>query len=80
MLWVDDRPEGNTPLFELFRAAGMRIDVALSSEEATPLFRRRPYDVIISDIDRGDEQAGIKMLRGLVARGSVCPELRPRRL
>ncbi|MFH8573366.1 response regulator [Streptomyces sp. NPDC017993] len=64
MLWVDDRPEGNAPLVELFRTAGMHIDIALSTKEATPLFRRRPYDVIISDIDRsGDRQAGIKMLR-----------------
>ncbi|MFC9854693.1 response regulator [Streptomyces prasinus] len=64
MLWVDDHPEGNAPLVELFRKAGMRIDVAVSTEEAMPLFRRRPYDIIISDLDRdGDPQAGIKMLR-----------------
>lgn len=64
VLWVDDRPEGNAPLVELFRAAGMHIDLAPSTEEAVPLFRRRPYDVIISDLDReGDPQAGVKMLR-----------------
>ncbi|MEU6522962.1 response regulator [Streptomyces sp. NPDC046924] len=63
-LWVDDHPEGNAPLVELFHAAGMHIDIALTTEEATPLFRRRSYDIIISDIDRdGDQQAGIKMLR-----------------
>lgn len=66
ILWVDDRPQGNVPLVELFRAAGMHVDVTLSTEEATPLFRRRPYDIIVSDIDRdGDQQAGIKMLRVL---------------
>ncbi|GAA4314812.1 hypothetical protein GCM10023086_36280 [Streptomyces venetus] len=64
LLWVDDRPESNAPLVELFRTAGMHVDVTLSTEEATPLFRRRPYDIIVSDIDRdGDRQAGIKMLR-----------------
>ncbi|KOT38499.1 multidrug DMT transporter permease [Streptomyces caelestis] len=74
MLWVDDRPEGNAPLVELFRAVGMHVDVALSTEEATPLFRRRPYDVIISDLDRdGDRQAGIKMLRVLDQYGIDVP-------
>ncbi|MGC3000611.1 response regulator [Streptomyces sp. G35A] len=64
ILWVDDHPEGNASLVELFRSAGMDVDVTTSTEEAAPLFRRRPYDVIISDIDRGgDGQAGIKMLR-----------------
>lgn len=66
VLWVDDRPEGNAPLVELFRAAGMHVDIALSTAEATPLFRRRPYNVIISDIARNDDpRAGIKMLRSL---------------
>lgn len=31
MLWVDDRPEGNTPLIKLFRSAGMHIDLASST-------------------------------------------------
>jgi CheY-like chemotaxis protein len=76
MLWVDDRPEGNVPLVELFRTAGMHIDAALSTEEATPLFRRRPYDIIISDLDRdGDRQAGIKMLRVLDQYGIDVPVL-----
>ncbi|WP_231905131.1 MULTISPECIES: response regulator [Streptomycetaceae] len=64
VLWVDDRPEGNSPLVELFRTAGMNVELALSTEEAVPLLRRRPYDIIISDFDRnGDSEAGIKMLR-----------------
>ncbi|RKN08574.1 response regulator [Streptomyces radicis] len=59
VLWVDDRPEGNAPLVELFGAVGMTVDVALSMEEAVPRFRRKPYDVIISDLHRGgDPRAG----------------------
>ncbi|WUD78372.1 response regulator [Streptomyces sp. NBC_00510] len=66
VLWVDDRPEGNVPLVELFRSVGMQVDLALSTDEAVPLFRRKPYDVIISDFSRdGDREAGIKMLRVL---------------
>ncbi|WP_077060343.1 response regulator [Streptomyces sp. MP131-18] len=66
LLWVDDHPEGNAPLVELFRTVGMTVDVVLSTEDAVPRIPRRPYDVIISDLDRdGDPQAGIKMLREL---------------
>ncbi|QKW07085.1 response regulator [Streptomyces sp. NA04227] len=76
VLWVDDHPEGNASLVELFRSVGMEIDLALSTEEATPLFRRRPYDIIISDIDRdGDQRAGIKMLRKLEQYSVYAPVL-----
>ncbi|WP_240434635.1 response regulator [Streptomyces sp. YIM 130001] len=76
VLWVDDLPEGNAPLVELFRAAGMHIDLALSTEQATPLFRRRPYDIIVSDLNRdGDPQAGIKMLRIIERHGIDVPVL-----
>lgn len=76
LVWVDDRPEGNAPLVELFRAAGMHVDLSVSTDEATPLFRRRPYDILISDIDRGgDRQAGIKMLRLLERYNIAVPVL-----
>ncbi|MEU1705063.1 response regulator [Streptomyces sp. NPDC005706] len=66
ILWVDDRPDAIASLVELFRAAAMHVDVVVSTDEATPLLRRRPYDIVISDIDRdGDPQAGINMLRML---------------
>jgi CheY-like chemotaxis protein len=73
VLWVDDRPDGNTPLIALLRNAGVEIDVVFTTAEVIPLFRsapydfrRKPYDIIISDVERGgDPQAGIKMLRQL---------------
>ncbi|MEU9586565.1 response regulator [Streptomyces werraensis] len=66
VLWVDDHPDRNSALIELFRKAGMEIDLALSTEEATRLFRRRSYDVLISDMTRdGDQRAGIELLRKL---------------
>ncbi|NEC50833.1 response regulator [Actinospica acidiphila] len=66
ILWVDDHPEGNSALVELFRKAGMEVDLALSTEEATRLFRRRSYDVLISDMTRdGDQRAGVELLRNL---------------
>ncbi|MEU0660254.1 response regulator [Streptomyces lavendulocolor] len=85
ILWVDDHPEGNTPLVQLFRAAGMHVDLARSTEEAAPLLRRRSYDVLITDMGRhGDPRAGITLLRlldeydvrtpALVYTGSWDPE------
>ncbi|GGX29644.1 response regulator [Streptomyces malachitofuscus] len=76
MLWVDDHPEGNAPLVELFRTAGMHVDVALSTEDATPLLRRRSYDILVSDLNRdGDQQAAIRMLRVLDQYGVDVPVL-----
>ena len=66
ILWVDDRPAGNTALVDLFRSVRMDVEQVHSTDEAIRLLRRKPYDVIISDVDRdGDPQAGIKMLREL---------------
>ncbi|WP_241518774.1 response regulator [Streptomyces sp. CB03238] len=76
ILWVDDHPEGNAPLMELFRTAGMHIDPARSTEEAAPLLRRRSYDVVISDMERhGDPQAGTTLLRLLEQYGVRTPVL-----
>ncbi|MBZ6173536.1 response regulator [Streptomyces olivaceus] len=66
ILWVDDHPQSVAPLAQLFRGAGMAVELTLSTDEAMPLLRRQPYDILISDIDRdGDSQAGIAMLRVL---------------
>ncbi|WP_306318705.1 MULTISPECIES: response regulator [unclassified Streptomyces] len=66
ILWVDDHPSSVAPLVELFRGVGMTVELTVSTDEAMPLLRSRPYDILISDIDRGgDPQAGIRMLRTL---------------
>ena len=66
LLWVDDNPQHNTALIELFRAVGMDVDTAQSTDEALLRLRRRSYDIIISDIGRDDDnQAGIAILRTL---------------
>lgn len=74
LLWVDDHPEGNTSLVELFRTAGMEVDTAVSTAEALSRLRRRSYDLILSDIGRQDDQsAGIGMLRDLDELGIDMP-------
>ncbi|WP_051812312.1 response regulator [Kitasatospora sp. MBT63] len=74
LLWVDDRPENNTALIELFRSVGMKVDTALSTSAAPTHLHRGPYDIILTDIGRaGDQQAGITMLRDLDQHGVDTP-------
>lgn len=74
LLWVDDHPEGNASLIQLFRAAGMEVDTALSTAEALSRLRMRSYDVILSDNGRQqDPSAGISMLRDLDDLGIDTP-------
>lgn len=74
LLWVDDQPEYNAALIELFRTMGMEVDTAVSTDEALMRLRRRSYDLILSDIGRdGDQQAGITMLRELDRLGVDTP-------
>jgi len=70
ILWVDDRPEYNTPIVTLLRDAGAIVDTARSNSEALRLFEGSKYDVVISDVarDRGPDAedperdlAGIKL-------------------
>ncbi|MFI5978537.1 response regulator [Streptomyces sp. NPDC051452] len=74
ILWVDDHPEQNTALIELFRTTGMEVDTALSTDEALMDLRRHSYDIILSDIGRaGDPQAGITLLDELEQLGIDTP-------
>lgn len=74
LLWVDDHPAGNASLIQLFRAAGMEVDTALSTAEALSSLRMRSCDVILSDIGRQeDPSAGISMLRDLDDLGIDTP-------
>jgi CheY-like chemotaxis protein len=76
ILWVDDHPGGNAPLVELFRSCGIEVELALSTEEADLLFRRRSYDILISDVARGgNPRAGFDMLRLLEQFGMRVPVL-----
>lgn len=63
VLWVDDNPDYNRFLIDILQESGMTVDIARSTEDALRLLARRSYDLVLSDIARGDdEQAGIRML------------------
>lgn len=69
ILWVDDYPQNNASLTKLFRKFGMNVDTALSSEEALAKLRSGSYDLLITDMGRGDDpNAGNTLLNELSLR------------
>jgi CheY-like chemotaxis protein len=77
LLWVDDNPDWNRPLIDLFRQLGMTVDIARSTSEALPLARSRAYDLVITDMRRDTEQpssdAGITLINQLREYGISAP-------
>ncbi|MET7470358.1 response regulator [Micromonospora sp. NPDC005686] len=77
ILWVDDNPEWNLPLMQLFRRLGMTVDTSRSTDGAISKLRSRQYDLIISDMRRDTEQpaqsAGITLLDALDRQGVRSP-------
>jgi len=62
-LWVDDHPENNLNERRMFRQLKAEIDTARSTEEALKILKNGRYDLVISDMARGDEAtAGLKFL------------------
>jgi CheY-like chemotaxis protein len=68
VLWVDDNPKNNSYLVQMLRDKGLRIDLALSTEEGMQHFHSGNYGVIVSDMgrkesDRYHPDAGIELLK-----------------
>jgi CheY-like chemotaxis protein len=63
-LWVDDHPENNLNERRMFRQLKAEIDIARSTEEALGILKNGRYDLVISDMARGDEAAaGLEFLK-----------------
>lgn len=72
ILWVDDRPEGIQGECRLIENAGARVRRVTSSDAALEELDKHRYDLVISDIQRGDQaDAGIKFGETLAKR--TCP-------
>lgn len=66
VLWVDDYPENTESVREIFKNRNIHFDIALTTEQGLELFRRELYDIIITDMGRGNESdAGIVFIREL---------------
>lgn len=74
ILWVDDQPENNHLDVRLLRSAGAKVTLAESTAEAFREMGRAHFDIVISDISRGDDPtAGLRMAEIFPARGVSSP-------
>lgn len=66
ILWVDDHPENNLNERRMLRQLNTEIDMATNSEEALKILANAKYDVVLSDMARGqDPLAGLDFLQKL---------------
>ncbi|CAN5276999.1 response regulator [soil metagenome] len=54
VLWVDDQPDNNRFEVEAFRALGITIDFANSTDTALAALKNYQYDAVISDMARAE--------------------------
>jgi CheY-like chemotaxis protein len=74
VLWVDDNPRNNLYERMVLTSLGIRVDIALSTEEALFMTAHMEYDVIISDMKRGaDINAGRELLEQLLIHRYAVP-------
>ena len=67
ILWIDDHPKQNTSEIKVLEAFGIFVQKARSSSEALIELENNDFDVIISDIDRADnDMNGIQFFNEVV--------------
>lgn len=70
LLWVDDKPDNNRRLIELFRRSGAVVVTAVTSAEADAAIAAARPDALLSDIDRhGNRKEGLEHVARLRADG-----------
>jgi len=63
-LWVDDHPENNINEQVMFRQLKVGTQTAESTEQALEILKNRRFDLVISDMARGEEPtAGLNFLK-----------------
>jgi CheY-like chemotaxis protein len=63
-LWVDDNPENNINELVMFSQLRVSTQTVKSTKEALEVFKSGCYDLVISDMSRGDDStAGLKFIK-----------------
>lgn len=63
ILWVDDYPSNNASIISLFENK-IEFDIAISTTQGIKLLQDKNFDLIITDIGRGNEpEAGIDLIK-----------------
>lgn len=66
ILWVDDYPSNTEFIRCLFEDRNVQFDIALTTKEALSYIKDNYYDMIITDMGRGNERdAGLTLLKEL---------------
>ena len=74
ILWVDDHPENNTYERQAFEAIGLRVESALTTDEALVQLAHNRYAAIISDMARVEgTREGYVLLDRLRVKGDRTP-------
>ena len=74
ILWVDDKPGNNALVVRALRRLHLDIEQVTDSKAATTALQGRRFDLVISDMGRGDNQrAGYDLLKYLRASGIDVP-------
>jgi len=74
ILWVDDYPENNDYPRKILEQVGIKFDLALETENAVDILKRKKFDLIISDMGRGNNpSAGLDLLNELKNLGINTP-------
>lgn len=76
ILWVDDHPANNKAEVATFRARRIAVHLAETTEDALELMAMNRYQLIISDLGRGEDRlAGVKMITAMRQRQLNMPVL-----
>lgn len=63
ILWVDDAPDNNFNEIKMLHQLRTDVSTARSTEEALATMDKQPFDIVLSDLKRGDDAgAGLTML------------------
>jgi transcriptional regulator with XRE-family HTH domain len=76
ILWVDDHPDWNRWEVAELENLGFAITQATSTEAALDYLERLPFDLVITDLARGDDrEAGLKLIEKIQEAHSGLPTL-----
>lgn len=76
ILWVDDNPGNNELAVRALRKLHLNVEQVVSTEAALEAMRQRPFDLIISDMGRGENmRAGYELLDAVRGKGEAVPFL-----
>jgi len=75
LLWVDDHPRNNLREMKILRRLCVQIDLAGTTELAEDALQRAVYDLVISDMSRGDDRRAGEQIALAIADSALQPQL-----